>query len=120
MRFAVVAAQYVPTIGSEGIHESLAIVAFSLLAVQLIALPLPTVEITDDGGLYLTSGESWGGMVVAVNGCMLTQFNVGANLTWREAEQRFRSDNLRNELPTGTSTLQSGPDRLDVFNNRTI
>lgn len=100
--------------------RALVIVAFSLLAVQSIANPLPTVEITVDGGLYLTSGESWGGIVEAVNGCMLTKFNVGANLTWREAEQRFRSENLRNELPTGTSTLRSGQDRLDVFNNRSI
>ena len=101
--------------------RTLAVVVFSLLAVQSIAQsPLPSVETTSDGALYLTSPQPWGGSVVAVNGCMLTQLNVGVSLTWREAEQRFRSGNLRNELPTGTSTLRSGPDRLDVFNSRTI
>jgi hypothetical protein len=94
------------------------------ITVLLVAFPstaeLPSVQQASDGGLYLISAHPWIGDVESINGCQLSPITTSAILTWREGEQLYRSQNLRNLLATGTSILRNGQERLSVSNNRTI
>lgn len=95
-------------------------VASSLVAAPAVA-QIPSVLTTADGKLYLVGPEQWGGQFESVNGCTEITIPRGAGATtWYEAEHRWRSDDLRNFFPTGTTILRKGDERLSVTNDRDV
>jgi hypothetical protein len=100
-----------------------------LVAIGVVALAyaspasgvMPTVQTTPDGGLYLVGPEQWEGIVESVNGCTNITIPRYAGATNRsQADQVWRSENLRNFFSTGTTVLRSGQERLTVANDRDI